>query len=251
MRVNYLTSIFLVLGISVLSLACSQKESVEIVDGEKTKLLVFSKTNAYRHDCIEVGVEAMKAYFGKRDILMVHSEDSSDFSKAGLADYDVIMFFNTSGNVLDSIQQEAFTKYIRDGNGFVGVHAAADTEYDWTWYLDLVGAQYASHGDIQPGVVMKLDTQHLSCKQLPDRWVRMDEWYNFKQIPTEVNVLLAADETTFSGGAHDSLHPMSWYHNYDGGRSFYTAMGHVVESYQDTLFLEHILQGVIWAAKKD
>ncbi len=220
---------------------------------EKTppvNLLIYSKTKAYRHECIEPGSQALQSYFSKYGIVSTFTEDSAVFTAQKLKDFDAVMFFQTTGNVLDSAQQVAFENYIKSGKGFVGVHAASDTEYDWPWYGRLVGAYFSSHPDIQPAALIKTDTAHISCKHLPERWTRTDEWYNFKQAPTGVNVLLALDEATYKGGDMGANHPMSWYHTIDGGRAFYTALGHTVESYRDTLFLEHVRQGVLWSSGK-
>ncbi len=213
-------------------------------------VLIYSKTKAYRHECIEPGSQALQSYFSKYGIVSTFTEDSAVFTAQKLKDFDAVMFFQTTGNVLDSVQQVVFENYIKSGKGFVGVHAASDTEYDWPWYGKLVGAYFSSHPDIQPAALIKTDTAHISCKHLPERWTRTDEWYNFKQAPTGVNVLLTLDEATYKGGDMGANHPMSWYHTLDGGRAFYTALGHTVESYRDTLFLEHVRQGVIWASGK-
>jgi type 1 glutamine amidotransferase len=227
---------------------CKEKQVTE--NPVPPNVLIYSKTQAYRHECIEPGRLALQSYFGKYGITTTLTEDSSVFSEAGLKPFDVVMFFQTTGHVLDSIQQVAFEKYIRSGKGFVGIHAAADTEYEWPWYGKLVGAYFANHPDIQSAALQKVDTSHISCKHLLDRWTRTDEWYNFKQPPSGVHVLLTIDEATYQGGTQGTNHPMSWYQMYDGGRSFYTALGHTVESYQDTMFLEHVRQGVVWAAGK-
>ncbi len=217
---------------------------------EKPQVLIYTKTKAYRHECIASGGAALQSYFNTYGVASTMTEDSSMFTTDKLKEFDAVMFFQTTGNVLDSAQQVAFENYIKSGKGFVGVHAASDTEYDWPWYGKLVGAYFASHPDIQQHVIEKVDTAHLSCKHLPMRWKRMDECYNFKTIPSNVNVLLTVDETTYQGGTHGEYHPMSWYHTYDGGKSFYTALGHTVESFRDTMLLEHIRQGVMWAASK-
>lgn len=238
-----------IIAVGMSTISCEESPKDQIPEKGELNVLLFSKTNAFRHESIEPGGAALKSYFESHDISSTHTEDSSFFNGNRLSDFDVIIFFNTTGNVLDSVQQESLVQHVRSGKGFVGIHSAADTEYDWTWYTSLVGAQFANHPDIQPGTIVKIDTSHSACKHLPDRWTRTDEWYNFKQVPSNVNLLLTIDETTYEGGTHINLHPVSWNHTYDGGRSFYTAMGHTVESYQDTLFLEHILQGVIWAGK--
>ncbi len=228
----------------------SCKKNVEAEKVSPINVLIYSKTKGYIHECIEQGGKALQTYFNMYGMATTITEDSSVFTPDRLKDFEVVMFFQTTGNVLDSAQQVAFENFIKSGKGFVGVHAASDTEYDWPWYGQLVGAYFANHPDIQEHVIEKVDTAHLSCKHLPFRWKRVDECYNFKSLPTNVNVLLTADETTYAGGAHGDYHPMAWYHAYDGGRSFYTALGHTVESYRDTMFLEHVRQGVIWASGK-
>ncbi|HUR30160.1 MAG TPA: ThuA domain-containing protein [Saprospiraceae bacterium] len=238
---------FIMSIIFLLLISCADSRTDQTPVKDKLNVLLFSKTNAFRHESIEPGGAAIKSYFESRDISITHTEDSTIFNSNNLAAFDVVVFLNTTGNILDSIQQESLVNHVKSGKGFVGIHSASDTEYDWPWYAGLLGAQFASHSDIQQAAVMKVDTHHIACKHLPDRWTRTDEWYNFRQLPSNVNYLLTVDEATYQGGTQGNLHPVSWYHEYDGGRSFYTAMGHTVESYQDTMFLEHILQGVIWA----
>ncbi len=227
---------------------CKQTKNEE--KSTQPRVLIYSKTKAYRHECIESGGAALQSYFKKYGMVATMTEDSSMFATDKLKEFDVVMFFQTTGNVLDSAQEVAFENYIKSGKGFVGVHAASDTEYDWPWYGKLVGAYFSSHPDIQQHVIEKVDTTHISCKHLPMRWKRMDECYNFKAVPSNVNVLLTVDETTYHGGTHGDYHPMSWYHTYDGGKSFYTALGHTVESFRDTMLLEHIRLGVVWASGK-
>jgi type 1 glutamine amidotransferase len=215
-----------------------------------SNILVFTKTQAFRHECIEPGVKAIQNYFAKYKINITHSEDSTVFTSDKLKPFDAVVFFQTTGNVLGDEGQVAFQQYIQSGKGFVGIHSAADTEYDWPWYTQLLGAQFANHPDIQTGVIIKSDSCKIACQHLPARWTRTDEWYNFKTLPTQVNVELLADETTFTGGTHGQNHPMAWYHTFEGGRAYYTALGHTVENYQDTLFLEHLARAVIWASKR-
>ena len=215
-----------------------------------SQILVFTKTQAFRHECIEPGVGAMKSYFSKYNVAITHSEDSTIFTAARLKPFDAVVFFQTTGNVLGASEQLAFQQYIQSGKGFLGIHSAADTEYDWDWYNQLLGAQFSNHADIQNGVVMKGDSCKIACQHLPSRWTHTDEWYNFKTLPTNVKVELSADETTYSGGAHGMNHPLAWYRTFEGGRSYYTALGHTVESYKDTLFLEHLAKAAVWAAGK-
>lgn len=237
-------------------LSCSSP--VNQVEGKRVNLLIFTKTRAFRHESIEPGVKAIQSYFASKGITSVQSEDSLMFTDEKLKSFDVIMFFQTTGNILDSMEQEAFMKFIHSGKGFVGVHAAADTEYDWPWFGELLGARFADHPDLQPGVLIRVDSANGSTKlttgiataHLPARWTRTDEWYNFKQAPVNVHVELMADEATYTGGTMGANHPMAWYHTFEGGRAYYTALGHTVENYQDTLLLEHLEKAVMWAAKK-
>jgi type 1 glutamine amidotransferase len=217
---------------------------------KKLNALIFSKTSAFRHEAIEPGTVALKEYFLENNIESTHTEDASLISTDRLKEVDVLIFLLTSGNVLDSMQEDAVMKFIGSGKGFVGIHSAADTEYSWPWYGDLVGARFANHPEIQQATFVRMDTNDM-VRHLPERWARTDEIYNFVERPLNVNVVLSVDESTYTGGAHGDDHPISWSREYFGGRSFYTAMGHTVESYQDTLFLKHVAEGVKWAGRFD
>jgi type 1 glutamine amidotransferase len=213
-------------------------------------VLIFTKTRAFRHESIGPGLKAIQDYFAEHGITSIQSEDSLLFRPEKLQSFDVLLFFQTTGPILDSTGRLALMQFIHSGKGFVGVHSAADTEYDWPWFSALLGARFADHPDIQSGVLIKVDSAQIATRHLPARWTRTDEWYNFKSAPTHVHVELMADESTYTGGTMGSNHPMAWYHEFEGGRVYYTALGHTVESYQDTLFLEHLEKAVRWAAKK-
>jgi len=139
---------------------------------------------------------------------------------------------------------------VQSGKGWVGIHSASDTEHDWPWYGGLVGAYFASHPDIQQASIRVEDTTFPATRGLPDPWVRTDEWYAFTSNPRgRVNVLLSLDESSYSPGdsSMNGDHPIAWYQTYEGGRSFYTALGHTSESYAEPLFLQHIAAGIEWA----
>jgi type 1 glutamine amidotransferase len=169
------------------------------------------------------------------------------FSDANMKNYDAVVFLSTTGDVLNNEQQEAFQRYIRDGGGFVGIHAAADTEYDWPWYNELVGAYFLSHPKQQKATILVVDKSHPATSMLPAEWKRYDEWYNYKNIVSGLNVLCKLDESSYSGGQNGADHPFAWYRDFDGGRSFYTGGGHTGESYTETLFLQHLLGGIKYA----
>jgi len=216
---------------------------------EGFSILIFSKTAGYRHDSIPSGVAAITALGGQHGFGVDATEAASAFSDEGLAGYRAVVFLNTTGDVLDDHQQAAFERFIRRGGGFVGVHSAADTEYDWPWYGDLVGAYFKSHPRIQPAILKVVDPAHASTLHLPAEWKRRDEWYNFRADPAPRGpVLLVIDERSYSGGTMRNRHPMAWCQEYDGGRAWYTALGHTAETYSEPLFLLHLLGGIQWAA---
>jgi hypothetical protein len=214
--------------------------------------LVFSKTAGYRHASIEPAVEALRR-LGERTRFRVDATEAADvFSDDRLGPYRVVIFLNTSGDVLDAAQQAAFERFVRRGGGFVGIHSASDTEYDWAWYGGLVGAYFLKHPAIQPATLRVVDRDHPSTRALPVTWQRKDEWYNFRDWPPErVRVLVEIDESSYAGGSMGYRHPMAWCHAYDGGRAWYTALGHTPESYAEPLFQEHLLGGILWAAGAD
>lgn len=213
-------------------------------------VLVFSKTTGYRHNSIDEGIAALQA-LGQQHHFQVHAtEDAGVFTDSGLAPFRVIIFLCTSGDILNGDQQATMEHFIQNGGGFVGIHSASDTEYGWPWYGQLVGAYFSNH---PPGVHQAdshvVEPNHPSTQGLPETWTRTDEWYNFATNPAgQVNVLLNLDESTYSGGAMGASHPISWYHEFDNGRSWYTGMGHTESSYNEPLFRQHILGGILWAA---
>jgi len=213
--------------------------------GARFAVLVFSKTTAFRHDSIPQGIAAVEALGAEHGFAVDSTEDAARFSDANLARYNAVIFLNTTGDVLDADQKAAFERYIRSGGGFVGVHSASDTEYRWPWYGRLVGTWFASHPQIQRATVHVADPGHHSTKGLPAAWERTDEWYNFRSNPRDaVQVLATVDEKTYSGGAMGADHPIAWCQQVDGGRSWYTAMGHTKESYAEPLFRLHLLAGI-------
>lgn len=218
------------------------------------RILVFSKTVGFRHSSIPNGKAAIQKLGTENGFAVDTTEDNSVFTEDNLKKYAAVVFLNTTGNVLDSRQEAAFERFIQAGGGFVGIHSATDTEYDWIWYARLVGANFESHPKIQPAKINVINKNHPSTQHLSDVWERTDEWYNFKNMNRGVNVLLKIDEKSYEGGKLGDDHPMAWYHEYDGGRSFYTEFGHTEESYTEANYLRHILGGIQYAigdAKKD
>jgi type 1 glutamine amidotransferase len=210
---------------------------------------VFSKTTGFHHDSIPQGIAAVRALGTDHDFAVDSTEDARRFTDAELARYKVVVFLSTTGDILEADQKAAFERYIRSGGGFVGIHSASDTEYQWAWYGRLVGAYFASHPETQRATVRIEDPAHPSTKSLPPVWQRTDEWYNFRSNPRgAVHVLMTLDEATYSGGRMSADHPIAWCQMIDGGRSWYTAMGHTAESYGEPFFRLHLLGGIESAA---
>jgi type 1 glutamine amidotransferase len=216
---------------------------------ERFAVLVFSRTAGFRHDSIPAGIAAIQALGSQHGFDVDATEAPARFSDQGLAKYRVVVFLNTTGAVLDAGQHAAFERLIGRGGGFVGIHSAADTEYDWAWYGKLIGAYFRSHPAIQSARLNIVDRAHVSTRHLPAQWTRIDEWYNFRNAPAaDVSVLMRIDETSYEGGSMGGDHPIAWCHTYGGGRAWYTALGHTVASYSDPLFLQHLWGGIAWAA---
>jgi type 1 glutamine amidotransferase len=211
-------------------------------------VLVFSRTTGFRHDSIAAGVAAIADLGARGGFAVLATEDPAEFHRLGA--YQVVVFLNTSGDVLDEPQRAAFEAYIRAGGGYVGVHSASNTEYEWPFYGALVGAYFDQHPDVQEAAVTVADSNHPATAHLPSRWVRTDEWYDFRSnVRGQARVLLTLDESSYVGGRMGQDHPFAWCHESLGGRAFYTAAGHTDESYADPNFREHLLGGIRWAAK--
>lgn len=213
------------------------------------RVLVFSKTAKFRHkEGIAAGKLAIMQLGKDNKFAVDTTEDASVFTPGNLKKYSAIIFLSTTGDVLDDTQQAAFQQYIKSGGGFMGIHSATDTEYDWPWYGELVGAYFGSHPPGQQDAVFNIiDSDNLATRHLPKDWKRKDELYNFKWIGEGLHVLIKIDENSYTGGKNGDNHPMCWYHNYDGGRAFYTALGHDDKSFQDPLYLKHLLGGIEYA----
>jgi cytochrome c len=233
-----LAGLFLLLGWS-----CSENK-------QEPRILVFSKTSAFRHESIGKGIEALRLMGQKHHFAVDTTENSDRFNEENLGRYSAVVFLSTTGDVLNQEQQNSFERYIQAGGGYVGIHAAADTEYDWPWYGQLVGAYFESHPlnpNVKSATFYTVDKTHMASDSLPDRFERTDEFYSYKNISPDIKVLVKIDEKTYTGGTNGDDHPMAWYHDFDGGRAFYTEMGHTDETYVEPLFLRHLWGGLNYA----
>jgi type 1 glutamine amidotransferase len=218
-------------------------------------VLVFTKTDGFRHASIPDAIAAVRTLGAQNGFDVDATEDAGAFTAANLVRYDAVLFVLTSGDVLDAAEQTAFEGYVRAGGGYVGVHSAADTERDWPWYGRLVGAWSSGHPEIQQATLDVASPRDGSTAALPARWTRTDEWYSWLSSPRAngVHVLLSIDETTYQPRefAMGADHPLAWWHDFDGGRAWYTQLGHTEESYAEPLFLAHLLGGIRYAVRAE
>lgn len=244
MRNSLLLLILAVMGLGIVS--CSKSRP------GKPKVLVFSKTEGFRHASIPAGIKAIQQLGADNGFDVDTTENAAFFTEDSLAQYAAIIFLNTTGDVLDNRQEADFERYIQAGGGFVGIHAATDTEYGWPWYGKLVGAYFNDHpAGTAKAKLTVTDKNHPSTAEIPETWEHTDEWYNFKNVNKDTKVLMKVDEKTYKGGTMGDDHRISWYHEYDGGRAWYTELGHTEESYTEPNYLKHILGGIQYAIGKN
>ena len=243
MRVKFIYPFYLVIICLLLGTLLSFKDPGQL----HPKVLVFSKTNGFRHESIEAGKIALKTMADQKGFEVHFTEEPSQFVTNNLKKYSAVIWLNTTGDVLNNEQQSEFQRYIQAGGGYVGIHAAADCEYDWAWYGKLTGAYFLDHpnpDNVQKGKFYVTRKGHPLVMGMPDEFERTDEFYSYKQINTSINVVLKIDEKSYRGGKNGEDHPMSWYHEFDGGRAFYTGMGHTNETFTEELFLNHLWAGL-------
>lgn len=220
------------------------------------KVLVFSKTAGWRHDSIPEGIATFEKLATQEKFSVVTTEDAAIFNDLELKQFNAIVFLNTTLNVLDEDQELAMERYIQAGGGFVGIHAAADTEWEgeWFWYRNLVGAVFKNHpsqpSNVQNAKVISV-AQDSALEKIPAEFSIADEWYNYRDMYHDLEVLMEVDEKTYQGGEHGDHHPITWAHEYDGGRAFYTGLGHSAETFQNPVFQQLLVNGLKYAVAKN
>jgi type 1 glutamine amidotransferase len=232
---------------AALLLSCREKDAPAPNVATPPAVLIFSKTSGFHHASIATGIQTIQQLGRENKFRVDTTTNAGKFQLDTLRKYQAVVFLSTTQDVLNAAQQTAFEQYIRLGRGFVGIHAATDTEYNWPWYNGLVGAYFNGHPAVQQATVRVTNKTHPATSFLPDRWVRTDEWYNFRDLAPDLHVLATLDETTYTGGTNGAKHPIAWYHSYDGGRAFYTAGGHTDDSFREPLFVRHLLGGINYA----
>jgi hypothetical protein len=245
--------------LKVLLLSLAGALASGVAHAEQFSALLFSKTAGWHHDSINTGVTAIQALGKLHDFNVFWTEDANRvFNDKELAKYKVVIFLCTTGDVLNPEQQAAFERFIKAGGGFVGIHSASDTEYDWPWYTKMVGRMFHIHPAVQTATMKVEDYNFPGMDRFAKRFLFTEEWYEFGPPQSqELKHLLSVDEKTYKPAANwgpkkgegmGAFHPTAWYQHYDGGRAFYTAMGHLPATYTDAAFMHHIYGGIYWAA---
>ncbi len=216
---------------------------------DDTTVLVFHKTAGERRESIDKGINAIRTLGANNDFKVDVTQTATAFTRENLASYKAVIFLNTTGDVLDAAQKTAFEGYIRAGGGFVGVHAAAETEPNWTFYQNLVGAKATSAAPAASAYVTAVDRVHPATATMPREVSLVDKWYNFNtNVRGKAHVLATVSEKTYTGGTMGYDHPISWCQDFEGGRSFYTGIGHSSDIYSQGAFRKHLVGGIQWAA---
>ncbi len=224
---------------------------------DEKKVLVFTKNGeGYVHDNIAASVVSIEKLGEEHNFLVDISDDPGVFTEENLKQYDALIFSNTNNEVFDTDKQKlAFIRYTESGGGFVGIHSVCGTERDWPWFWQLVGGKFIRHAPFQEFSIKIIDPSHLSTSFFETNWTRKDECYYLNHLNPDIHVLLAADLTTvedegkleYPGNTFGTTFPIAWYHEFDGGRQWFTALGHSIEDYSDPLFVKHMLGGIQWA----
>lgn len=215
------------------------------------RILVMSKTAGFRHDSIPEGIAALTKLGAANGLEVEATEDAAQFNGANLNRFGAVVFLSTTGDILDPDQQIALRRFMLKGGGYMGIHAAADTEYEWAWYRELVGAWFLSHPAIQEAKIEVVDRTHPSTKHLQATWMRRDEWYDYRDLPpADARILMKLDNSSYTGSKMGDNHPTAWCREVDGGRSFYTGGGHTKETFAEPDFLKHLQGGLLWVLRK-
>jgi uncharacterized protein len=222
------------------------------------KALLVTSTNGWHHTSQHYGVVAIEQLAKQKNFDVAVWEDPNGFTDKYLEQFQVIIFLSTSGNIFDSTQKKVMERFIQSGKGFVGIHSASDTEYGWAWYTKLVGRMFYIHPVVQAAKLKVFDASFPGLQGFANDKLWTDEQYEFgEEKISGLNYILGVDESSYNtkvqwgekkGNGMGKFHPLAWYQVYDGGRSFYTALGHLPSIYSDSVFLEHIYAGIFWAA---
>lgn len=232
--------------------------SASQIKAQQFKVLLITETAGWHHESIDHGIMAINELASTHNFEVDRQQEAIKITSESLNNYNAVIFLSTTADIFEEDEQTIFEKYIQSGKGYVGIHAASDTEYEWEWYTKLVGRMFKIHPVQQTAQLNIIDHNFPGLEHFPDVLLFTDEWYDFTEEKVDgLNYLITIDENTYapevewenvkSDGMGD-FHPIAWYHEFDGGRSFYTALGHKEKVYENRWFLEHLYGGIYYAA---
>jgi len=238
---------------SILILNCMMSYG-QIQKNDTKKLLIYTKNGeGYVHDNIETSVTTLLKICDKLGISCEVSNQPSVFTSEAMNSYDAVFFSNTNNEAFETkLQRQAFQSFCRNGKGFGAIHSASGSERDWPWYWSLLGGTFERHAPFQTFSVSVIDSSHPSTKNLKQHFEITDECYFLKKLNPDIHVLLAADLTTVNDPKLESFpsdnfynsFPIAWYHNFEGGRQWYSSLGHSKEIYALEFFQNHLEGGL-------
>ena len=222
------------------------------------RILVYTRNGptldgkkGYVHDNIASSVAMLRKLGQENGIAVDVSDDPKSFTDDNLRQYRVLVFSNTNNEIFDTGEQRAaLQRFIRAGGGFVGIHSVCGSMRDWPWFWQMLGGTFVRHPKLQPFTIAVVDHQHPSTSFLGATWSWTDEFYYLKEMPKDLHILLAGDLSTLVDPAKpkdQKTQPLAWYHVFEGGRCWFTALGHKQEHYSDPKYQQHILGGIKWA----
>ena len=232
---------------------------------KKVNVLVYTKNGkGYVHDNIPSAVNCIQQFGKKYGFKVDTSSNASVMTEANLKQYTMLIFPSTNNDVFDTNEQRlAFRHYIEAGGGFVGIHSVTGTERNWKWFKMMMGGTFSWHAKFQQFNVRMVDPSHPSVQGLPNTWTKGDEFYFAKELYPGPKVLMAHDITTLdttdaaqkanivkNAGTYAELYPSVWTHDFDGGHTWFTTLGHDKKDYSEPIYMQHILQGIRYVASK-
>jgi type 1 glutamine amidotransferase len=223
---------------------------------QKKSLIYTHNGKGYVHENISASVTALKKLAQQNGYGAESSDDPAVFTSENLKKFDCIIFSNSNNEAFETEgQKKAFVDYTHHGGGFVGIHSASGSERQWPWFWSMLGGKFVYHPKLQPFTINVIDKKHPSTNFLGDSWQWEDEFYILDQLNPQNHILLVGDMSNivdervakYPGTTFGNYFPLAWCHEFEGGRQFYTALGHKAEYYQDEKFLKHLLGGIKWS----
>ena len=245
------------IGLFLLFVGISGISALSAAEARDPRVLLFTHSTGYRHASIEPGAAAIEALGTREKLTVVQSADPDVFSADGLKDFDAIIFLSNSTDPkkpesewFQGPRRDALQAFVRRGGGVVGIHAASDSHYHWGWYQQMIGGHFAKHPPGTPeGTLTVIDKKHRANKGVAPTMRRVDEWYYFDDYDPRSTLLVTLDPQSI-GEKDVNPNPVSWAREFEGGRVFYTAMGHTTETYSDPNFLDHLAGGLAGVLKR-